>query len=99
MNTGEMINKTACVYTDEHGILDKARFRVMVWIMFLGESDEDQGSKEVVSDYNKGIGCVLGSGHSLISCAQFCKGKEGKPLMNRCLAVAEAKVAELSLKP
>lgn len=95
MNTSEIIGKAKESCTDEGGRLDKTKFRVIVGTMFYAESDEDQQNEELVSAYNKSIRRVLGSGHSLISYLQFCKGKKAKPYMD--LINGEATKASLGL--
>ena len=97
MKTSEMINKAKDRCTDENGILDKTKFYVFVGVMFHSESDENRKSEELISAYNKGIRCVLGSGHSLASCLQFFNGKKAKPYVDRIMNAAEAKIKEISL--
>ncbi len=97
MNICEMIGKAKEKCTDGDSTLDTTRFRVIVVMMFLSESSKNQDIEELVSTYNKEICNVLGSGHSLTSCLQFCEGKTARPYMDHIMNAVEAKAGELGL--
>ncbi len=97
MNTIKAINIAKENCTDSNGILDKTLFRVMVAMLFCAEPDERKESDELISFYNKEIRLVLGSGHSLISCLQFCEGKKAKSYVDIIMKAAATKVNEIGL--